>query len=76
MKIDFPKRYLGHIMNFMKLGYILIIVGATYLLRLYISPATMQDFVIRGSLTGYMIECIVIASTMLTAGSLYLQRFF
>ncbi|MBO5212738.1 MAG: hypothetical protein J6B60_04275 [Clostridia bacterium] len=75
MQIIFPKRYHSHIMNFIKLGYILILLGSVYLLRLHIMPQSMNDFVIKGSLTNYMIECIVTASVMLTAASLYLQRF-
>lgn len=72
--IHFPKWTHRHIVNFLKLGYILILIGAFYLLRINICPADKCEVILVAFMTDYFIECIITSTVILSLGAFCLLR--
>ena len=61
--------YVIHAVNFIKLGYILILLSALYILRLTLSPESTAELVLLSSKTEYMCTSVLSAALIMTSGS-------
>ena len=58
-----------HAVNFIKLGYILILLSALYILRLVLSPESTAELVLLTSKTEYMCTSVLSAALIMTSGA-------
>lgn len=73
--VTFPKWASAHIIRFIKFGYILILIGTFYLLKITLDPNGQYEVLLASFMTAYFIECIISSSVILTLGSVCLLRF-